>query len=130
MKKGFLILAFLAVICVSFWAGNDYSNQNHLQDRAQRCSAMLVFAVDKLEDLQLQYDADSMEALISNIYAASEFCDTGELSAALHDLWNALISDGENLGGMETDLITALKEADPQSIEAVAARMRGYAETA
>lgn len=130
MKKGILIAAFLAVICTSFFAGKYYSEQNHLQDRAQRCSTMLVFAVDKLEDLQLQYDADSMEALISNIYAAYEFCDSGELSVALHDLWNALIIDGENLVGMENDLITALKEADPQSIEAVAARMRGHAETA
>lgn len=85
---------------------------------------MIVFAIDKLDDIKTQYDPDVMEALISNVYAAYEYSNNGELSSALHDLWNALIFDSENIVGKESDLIGALMDKNAQSIEDIAISMR------
>lgn len=85
---------------------------------------MIVFAIDKLDDIETQYDPDVMEALISNVYAAYEYSNNGELSSALHDLWNALIFDGESIVGKESDLIGALMDKNAQSIEDIAISMR------
>lgn len=85
---------------------------------------MMDFAIDKLDEIKTQYDTDMMEALISNVYAAYEYSNNSELSSALHDLWNALIFDGENIVGKENDLISALKDKNAQRIKEIAISMR------
>ena len=41
-------------------------------------------------------DQDTIEALISNIYAAYEFCDEPISKNQLHDLWNYMIFEYDN----------------------------------
>ena len=124
MKKTILIGAFIVSICLSFLAGDYFCDKENSKLREQRCHTMMVFAIDKLDDIKTQYDTDMMEILISDVYAACEHSDNSELSSALHDLWNALIFDGENIVGKENDLIAALKEKNAQSIKEIAHSMR------
>lgn len=124
MKKLILIGAFIISICLSFFVGNYFCDKENMKLREQRCHTMMDFAIDKLDDIKNQYDADVMETLISNVYAAYEYSDNSELSSALHDLWNALIFDGENIVGKENDLISALKDENAQRIKDIAISMR------
>lgn len=124
MKKLVMIGIFVVSICLSFFAGNYFCDKENIKLREQRCHTMIGFAIDKLDDIKTKYDADVMETLISDVYAAYESSNNGELSSALHDLWNALIFDGENIVGKENDLIAALKEKNAQSIKEIAHSMR------
>lgn len=124
MKKLVMIGIFIGSVCLSFFAGNYFCDKENIKLREQRCHTMIGFAIDKLDDIKTKYDADGMETLISDVYAAYENSNNGELSSALHDLWNALIFDGENIVGKENDLIAALKEKNAQSIKEIAHSMR------
>lgn len=124
MKKGLIAVAAVVALCLSFFAGNYMSNREMVQRREQECHGQMAFAIDKLEDLKAQYDPDTMEAAISNIYAAYNSADDGALASALHELWNALIFDGENIDGKEDELIQALGDADAEQIKALAMSMR------
>ena len=84
----------------------------------------MILASDKADALSDKYEDDTMEALISNVYAAYQYCDDTELSAALHELWNALIFDGKNISGNEVELISALKDGSASAIESIAAELR------
>ena len=111
-------------VCLSFFAGKYVSELEQDKADEQRCQQMISFAVAKTESLKKQYDTDTMEALISNVYAAYDYSESGELYWALHDLWNALIFDGENIVGKEDDLIGALEDLDAQCIAEIAMSMR------
>ena len=124
MKKLILIGAFIVSICLSFFAGDYVCDKENSKLIEQRCHIMMDFAIDKLDEIKTQYDTDMMEALISNVYAAYEYSNNSELSSALHDLWNALIFDGENIVGKENDLISALKDKNAQRIKEIAISMR------
>ena len=54
-------------------------------------------------------DQDVMEALISNVYAAYEYCDEQYPAEVLHDLWNELIFAGDSWLGREDALVSLLK---------------------
>lgn len=129
MKKILIVGAFIVAICLSFLAGNYCSNREQEEHRAQECQGQIVFAIDKLEDLKVQYDADTMEAVISNIYAAYNYADDGALASALHELWNALIFDGENIAEKEDALIQALGEVNAEEIKGLAISMRTTSQT-
>ena len=124
MKKLFIVGALIVSICLSAFAGHYVSNQNSLKDRGIARQTLISFAISKVEGLKNGYDADTMEALISNVYAAVQFTDDGDLYTALHDLWNALIFDGENIVGKEDDLIKALKDTDSNVIKGIAYSIR------
>jgi len=79
-----------------------------MDSRMRRCQTLITFAIDKAESEDLSYQ-DNMEALISNIYAAYQFCDDPSLSAQLHDLWNTLIFEGERYIGNEDTLTAQLR---------------------
>ena len=126
MKKNRAIIVSLFIICIfaSFFAGKSLSEKKYIKNREQQCKTQIVFAIDKIEDLKEEYNNDDMEAIISNIYAAYEYCDNGTLSSSLHDLWNALIFDGENIKGKEDDLVKALKDSNAQDIKDISMDMR------
>lgn len=124
MKKLLVAGALITSICLSVFAGYYISNQNHLKNRKIASQTLISFAIGRIEDLKIKYNTDTMEVLISNIYASVKFTDDGELSAALHDLWNALIFDGENIVGKEDDLIQALQSANPSVIKEIAYNIR------
>ncbi len=118
------VIILIAAVCTGFFAGRYTGEKRQAELREQKYNTMVSFAVDKLGNMEPEYNQDDMEALISNIYAAYEYCDDGSLSSAIHDLWNALIFDGENIAGMEDELITALNDNDAEAIESIASQMR------
>jgi hypothetical protein len=120
VKKLLIAGALIVSLCLSAFAGHYISEQNTLKDRDNKSRTLIKLAIAKVEDLKNGYDADTMEALISNVYAAVQFTDNGELYSALHELWNALIFSGENIAGKENELIKALKDADTNVIEGIA----------
>ena len=126
VKKTRMVIIFIAAICLSFFAGKYVSKSEQETASDGRCEQMLSFAVSKIQSLKEDYDADNMEALISNVYAAYEHSSrgSGELAGSLHDLWNALVFDGENIAGKEDALIDALEDFDAQRIEDIAISMR------
>jgi len=126
VKKLLVVGVLIVSICLSVFAGYYISNKNNLKDKEIARQALITFAVSKIDDLKIEYDADTMEALISNIYAAIQFTDDGELSTALHELWNALIFDGENIVGKEEDLIQALKNENTSAIKEIAYSIRKH----
>jgi len=124
VKKLFVVGILIVCICLSVLAGYYVRNQNSLKDRDNAKQTFISFAINKVEDLKNGYDADIMEALISNVYAAVQFTDDSDLNTALHELWNALIFNGENIVGKEDDLIKALKDIDSSVIEGIAYSIR------
>ena len=124
MKKIFMSVVAVVACCVSFAAGNTVCRQNMIESRNRKCNTLISFAVDKLDTLKNEYDSDVMEAVISNIYAAYEYCDEAEMKYALHNLWNALIFDGENINGNESELISALQNFDAEGIKYIVYDMR------
>ena len=124
MKKAAAAVIFIAAVCISFFAGQYLSGKKQTKARAEKCHTMMTFAVDKLDEMSGGYDEDTMEAMISNVYAAYEYCDDPHMASALHDLWNALIFDGENISGKEGELKSALQSGSAQEIEGFASGLR------
>ena len=111
MKKTIKIVtfvAFLIAIGVSFFIGRQTERKEYLDNRLQNCHTLISFAIDKVENQDIS-DPDTMEALISNVYAAYQFCDQPHLSEQLYDLWNTLIFDGNRYIGQEDMLVAQLR---------------------
>lgn len=111
MKKAtaaILTSAFAIGVILSFLAGGYLRDQEYAQSRTQRCRTLIQFAIDKAENRELS-EKGVMEALISDLYAAHEFCDDPEISAELNDLWNSLVFRSESHIGQEEVLATQLK---------------------
>ena len=109
--KVVILAAFLIVIGVSFFIGRQAERQEYLDNRLQNCHTLISFAIDKAENQDIS-DPDIMEALISNVYAAYQFCDQPHLSEQLYDLWNTLIFDGNRYIGQEDMLVAQLRNID------------------
>lgn len=124
MKKAAAAVIFIVAVCISFFAGQYLSGKKQTKARAEKCHTMMTFAVDKLDEMSGGYDEDTMEAMISNVYAAYEYCDDPDMASALQDLWNALIFDGENISGKEGELKSALQSGSAQEIEGFASGLR------
>ncbi len=92
-----ILLGVIVVVLVaaSFFAGGYVKEQEYSDGRMQRCSTLVFFALDKAENKDLS-NPDIMEALISNVYAAYEYCDDPIVKNQLHDLWNYLIFEGDD----------------------------------
>ena len=113
MKFGTKILALLAAVILAvggFSAGRYAENQENMQTRQQRCRMLIGFAVDKAESEDLS-NPDTMEALISNVYAAYCCCDEPAAAQRLHELWNTLIFEPEAYTGEGEVLVEELQGA-------------------
>ena len=122
-----LLLAWAVTVGLGFYAGTAMEERAQRERQAERCRTLLVLAADKAETLRSSGEAGTLEALISNVYAARDYAGSagdGMLSSALDELWNALISDGENLPGHEDALIQALNGRDPIAIASAASALR------
>lgn len=111
MKKTIKVLIFAALLITigaSFFIGRHTKQQEYLDNRLQNCHTLISFAIDKVENQDIS-DPDIMEALISNVYAAYQFCDQPHLSEQLYDLWNTLIFDGNSYIGQEDMLVAQLR---------------------
>lgn len=102
-------IVFIALVAASFFAGSYMKEQEYSTQRIQRCNTLISFAIDKAENMDLS-DQDTMEALISNVYAAYEYCDNPDLAKRLHDLWNTLIFEGDGYIGKEDVLGHQLRD--------------------
>ena len=126
-KAILLLLAWAVTVGLGFYAGTAVEARAQQERQAGRCRTVLSFAADKLDSLKLQYDADIVEALIGNVYAARDYAGSagdGMLSSALDELWNALIFDGEHLPGQEAALAQALRDQDPAALASAASALR------
>ena len=94
-KKVFISMMLIVIIVASFFTGKYVTQVENTHTRNGRCSTLIGFAIDKAENGDLA-DQGTMETLISNVYAAYQFCDHTTVANQLHDLWNFLIfeSDG------------------------------------
>ena len=106
--KLFVGIVFIVLIVASFFTGSHMKEQAYSNGRIQRCSTLVSFAIDKAENEDIA-DPDMMEALISNVYAAYQFCDHPKLAEQLHDLWNTLIFEGDYYIGREDVLVNQLR---------------------
>lgn len=113
-RKIVLVVAFLAAVLLAFAAGGAVQGSVQEKESAamrnQQCQSFLSFALDKVEHQDLS-EREIREALISNVYAASWFCDSPALAQQLHDLWNALIFEegcATNTEQLATELNTIL----------------------
>ena len=110
-KKVLFSFVLIAIIVASFFAGRYVTQAENANTRIARCSTLIGFAIDKAENEDLA-DHGAMRALISNVYAAYQFCDDSVVANQLHDLWNFLIfeSDG-NLEDAKDIALTELNDA-------------------
>ena len=109
MRKHVKILAVFGMLLLmgaGFAAGRYTAGQEALQSRQQRCRTLIAFAIDKAESDGMR-DPDTREALVSNLYAAYQFCD-GPAAGQLHDMWNTLIFEPEAYLGREDSLAESL----------------------
>lgn len=112
MKKAakiIFVILFIVTVIGSFLAGHYSKESEYRNARVQKCITLITFATDKIEHHDLTGQG-IREALISNIYAAYQFCDDPYLAQQLHDLWNTLIFESDSYIGKEDGLITQLNE--------------------
>ena len=132
MKKrvaiGAAVVASLLCICLSFSLGLRQGQRDAEDLQAQRCRALLSFSVDRLGELKARHSPEVAAALTSHVYAAYWCAQDAALSSALHDLWNALVFDGENLSGREDRLIAALEAQNAQGVRDLAREVRASGE--
>ena len=105
-KKVFFSAILIVIIVASFFVGKYVTQVENTDARSGRCSTLIGFAIDKAENGDLA-DQGTMRALISNVYAAYQFCDNSVVANQLHDLWNFLMfeSDGNLENAKEIALI-------------------------
>ena len=105
-KKVFFSAILIVIIVASFFVGKYVTQVENTNARSRRCSTLIGFAIDKTENGDLA-DQGTMRALISNVYAAYQFCDNSVVANQLHDLWNFLMfeSDGNLENAKEIALI-------------------------
>ena len=124
-KKNIIIIIGLLIITIfiSGYVGYVIAENKNVASSEYEENRMINFSVIILEDLKDGYDEDLMENLISKIFAAHEYSND-DISPALYDLWDALISDGGNIVGKEDALIEALQSGNPQEIQNIAKKIR------
>ena len=99
MKKTNKIVTAVLIISLmvtSFFLGSYLTKQKSIDSRTARCCTLITFAIDKAENGDLTDDG-VMKGLISNVYAAYQYCDEPINANRLHDLWNYLIFESEDI---------------------------------
>ena len=119
-KKVFIsVIIIIIVMVASFFAGRNVTQVENSNTRSERCCTLIGFAIDKAENEDLA-DQGIMRALISNVYAAYQFCDNSVVANQLHDLWNYLVfvndDDSESVKEITlielNDALRAIKTSD------------------
>ena len=119
-KKVFIsVIIIIIVMVASFFAGRNVTQVENSNTRSERCCTLIGFAIDKAENEDLA-DQGIMRALISNVYAAYQFCDNSVVANQLHDLWNYLVfvndDDSESVKEIAlielNDALRAIKTSD------------------
>ena len=95
VRKNIIIAIIITFIISSFFIGRYIEESQNNKVRIARCNTLIGFAIDKAEEEDLS-DQGVMRALISNVYAAYQFCDNSKAANQLHDLWNYLLFESDN----------------------------------
>ena len=107
-KKAIFSVILIIAVAASFFVGKYVAQAEKTDTRNARCCTLIGFAIDKAENGDLS-DEGTMDALISNVYAAYQFCDDSKSANQLHDLWNFLIrSSGENVDSLKEIALSEL----------------------
>lgn len=107
-KKAIFSVILIIAVAASFFVGKYVAQAENTDTRNARCCTLIGFAIDKAENGDLA-DEGTMDALISNVYAAYQFCDDSKSANQLHDLWNFLIrSSGENVDSLKEIALSEL----------------------
>ena len=107
-KKAIFSVILIIAVAASFSVGKYVAQAENTDTRKARCCTLIGFAIDKAENGDLA-DEGTMDALISNVYAAYQFCDDSKSANQLHDLWNFLIrSSGENVDSLKEIALSEL----------------------
>ena len=115
-NKIVVVLLIIALVVASFFWGSHSTEQKNSNARIERCCTLIKFAIDKAENGDLT-DEGTMRGLISNVYAAYQFCDDSKSANQLHDLWNYLIFESD-------DNVHAVKEIVLRELHAVLRSMK------
>ncbi len=112
MKKS-TIIAYILTLAVSvsaaFSVGYHVRGQKQTESAAHTCQTYLSLAAQKLKFGDIT-NPDTMEALISNVYAALSHCTDPNAASQLHALWNALIFSYEDYAAQPEIVMERLKE--------------------
>ena len=98
MKRGSKIvnvIVIILLIIISLGVSRYITERNNNNARKTRCCTQIMFAIDKAENGDLA-DQGIMRGLISNVYAAYQFCDDSKSAEQLHALWNYLIFESDS----------------------------------
>ena len=111
-KKVFIsVILIIIVMVASFFAGRNVTQVENSNTRSERCCTLIGFAIDKAENEDLA-DQGIMRALISNVYAAYQFCDNSVVANQLHDLWNYLVfGNDDDFGSVKEITLIELNDA-------------------
>ena len=111
-KKVFIsVIIIIIVMVASFFAGRNVTQVENSNTRSERCCTLIGFAIDKAENEDLA-DQGIMRALISNVYAAYQFCDNSVVANQLHDLWNYLVfGNDDDFGSVKEITLIELNDA-------------------
>ena len=112
MKKTGAVLAivfFITGVVLSFFAGNYMSNREDGEERIQKCRKYILLTIDTVQDKGLALEGAS-ETVVSNLWAAHEFCDNPEISAELSSLWNTLVYEEDTYAAQEDKLVMQLND--------------------
>ena len=90
-----LVLSFLLSVTAAFSVGYHVREQKQPEYDVQACQTLLSLAAQKVKFDDIS-NPDTMESLISNIYAAWSHCPDSDAQSKLYDLWNALIFSYED----------------------------------
>lgn len=85
-----LVLSFLLSVTAAFLVGYHVREQKQPEYDVQACQTLLSLAAQKVKFDDIS-NPDTMESLISNIYAAWSHCPDPDAASQLYDLWNALV---------------------------------------
>ena len=103
-----LVLSFLLSVTAAFSVGYHVREQKQSEYDAQACQTLLSLAAQKIKFDDIS-NPDTMESLISNIYAAWSHCPDSDAASQLYDLWNALIFSYEDYAAQPELLMERLQ---------------------
>ncbi len=109
-RKTIIIILTVTLIIASFFAGSYMQKKENARIRNERCGILISFALDKAQNGDLS-DEGTVKALVSNVYAAYEMCDDPVISSQLHDLWNVMVSDGDDIAAIREIALIELSDA-------------------
>lgn len=104
-----LVLTVLLTVTAAFSVGYHVREQKQPEYDVQACQTLLSLAAQKVQSDDIS-NPDTMEALVSNVYAAWSHCPDPNAQRKLYDLWNTLIFSYEDYAAQPELVMERLTE--------------------